>query len=170
MDKKSLSKFLSKIFLGELSRTAIVAIFAAINIPTLLLLGLGKLKVILKELFQKPIEEWQILIWLFLISLFLGYTFLLFIASIKLYKNKIKKRTYILFDYKNYEWKMLLPSRELESGIPNCLRHGVRLSVFQGNKYKCPYCDVSISTKDYNTIASEAIPIGKAILDGHYKK
>ncbi|MGD0591642.1 MAG: hypothetical protein ABSA44_12735 [Bacteroidota bacterium] len=174
MEKESWKQFLSKIFLGELSKTAIAGLLATLNLPTILVLLVGKLQAILQELSNKPIIEWQWYVWFLLASFILSYSMLLILMTIYIHKFIVRKRTFFIFPYGGYNWKMwLLPQRVIRSPLPLCPKHGVELSVYGelDKSQKCPFCDISISEQDYylSPIVKKAFMVGEAMLDGHYK-
>lgn len=173
MGKETSKKFLSKVFLGEFSKTSISIIFGVLNIPLLLSVGLENLITILKELTHKSIVQWQLSVWLLSASLFLSFSFSLILFTIYFHKHLARKQSFYLFNHNGYQWKLLLPSKRFVNDIPNCQAHGVPLSESGGYEtyYKCPFCSTSITATAYELgkIADEARGIGIAKYYGHYK-
>jgi len=70
---------------------------------------------------------------------------------------------------------MSIPLKKLSNIIPNCPKHGVLLSINDNvnNTRKCPFCNISIPN-DYVgvnfSLAQQALNVGIAMYDGHYKK
>lgn len=174
MSKESSTKFISKIFLGEFSKASISIIFGVLNIPLLLSIGLQNIITILTELIYKSIAQWQLSVWLLSISLLFSFTFSLILFTLYFHKRLVRKQSFYLFNHNGYQWKLLLPSKRFLNDIPNCPTHGVPLSVWGGydTYYKCPFCPTSITSKTYDlqNISYEALGIGVAMYDGHYKK
>ena len=173
MEKESRLKFLSKIFLGELSKIAILKLFGLLSLPALISLWWESITAISIELYHKPIIQWQLPTKLFLTSFLLILFFWLVLSIIHFHNYFIMKQRFFLFKYKGYEWKLLLPERNLGSNLPNCPVHGVVLIdyVDSTKEQKCPLCNISISENDYylHPIAYAAKNIGIAMYDGHYK-
>jgi len=175
MEKESWKQWVSKIFLGELSKIAISALLSIGSLPALIVLLTGKIQATLQELINKPIVEWQWYVWFLLLSFFLLYSISLFLLAIHIHLKKVRKRTFFIFPYGGYKWKMWLsPQRVIRSPLPLCPKHGVELSVYVDldKSQKCPFCNISISEQDYHLspLVTKAFMVGEAMLDGHYKK
>ena len=157
---------------GEYSKSKFWRIVIPSGIVVLFPIVVGGLYTTLPELWLRAPQQWQSYQWFFLTFLTLLGAFLLIRLSVKLHTIYLRNRDFYLFEYGEYQWKILLPSRELESQIPNCLTHRTSLSINTDDaKMKCPHCETSISAHNYEymPIASTALRIGISKLDGHYR-
>jgi hypothetical protein len=169
MGKVSLSKSLSKMFLGELSKVSILSIFGALNLPTLFLLYLGQAIETTKKLFLLPIIKWQLSEYLLGSSFILSCFFFTVLLTIKIHKHITSKRKFFHFENEGYLWKMLVPERKIDSPIPLCPKHRVSLSVSIPEHVKCQFCNTQIRFLDRWHYYDNARAKGIAILDGLYK-